>query len=61
MGDRHGKGEYENYEDGTKETGQWDNGRLGEFECYDKSGTLTHRKIYDYGELIKCEEVKQQI
>ena len=47
MNDRHGKGELE-YEDGSKEIGQWDNHKKqGEFECYDQSGTLTHRKIYE--------------
>ena len=56
----YGKGEWE-HEDGSKERGQWvkGKGRQGEFECYDQSGTLTHRKIYENGKEIKCEEVKQ--
>ena len=61
MGDFHGNGEFE-YEDGSKEIGQWvKDKKQGEFECYDKRGTLTHRKIYEDGKEIKCEEVKQKI
>ena len=60
MGAYHGKGEFE-YEDGRKEIGQWDKGRQGEFECYNKSGALTHIKIYKDDQEIECEEVKQQI
>ena len=62
MSYRHGKGEYE-YKDGGKEIGQCvkGKGRQGEFECYDQSGTLTHRKIYKDGKVIECEEVKHQI
>ena len=61
MGDMHGKGEWE-YKDGSKEIGQWiNNKRQGEFECYDQSGTLTHRKIYEDDKEIECEEVKQKI
>ena len=59
--DKHGKGELE-YNDGGKEIGQWVKSRKqGEFKCYDKSGTLTHTKIYKDGKEIACEEVKQQI
>ena len=57
----HGKG-VEYYEDGRKEIGQWVEGsKQGEFECHDKSGTLTHTKIYKDDKEIECEEVKQQI
>ena len=57
----HGKGEFV-FEDGSKEIGQWDEDyREGEFQCYDKSGTLTHTKIYKANKEIKCEEVKQKI
>ena len=59
---KNGRGEEEYYKDGSKEIGQWDsNYKQGEFECYDQSGALTHRKIYKDNEEIKCEEVKQQI
>ena len=62
MGDRHGKGEEEYYEDGRKEVGHWVYGqKQGEFECYDQSRTLTHTKIYENNIEIECEEVKQQI
>ena len=61
MNFKHGKGEWE-YEDGSKEIGQWVTvWKQGDFECYDKSGTLTHRKIYKDNKVIKCEEVKQKI
>ena len=57
----HGKGEFEN-EHGTKEIGQWvKDWKQGEFECYDQTGTLTHRKIYKNDQEIECEEVKQKI
>ena len=56
-----GKGEWE-YLDGTKEIGHWvEDEKQGEFECFDQSGTLTHRKIYKDGKVIECEEVKHQI
>ena len=59
MDEYNGKGELE-YEDGTREIGQWvKNEKQGEFECYDQSGTLTHRKFYETSRVIKCEEVKQ--
>ena len=63
MGRRHGKGEFEYYEDdGRIEKGEWVNGdKQGEFECYDQTKTLTHRKIYDHGKEIQSEEVKQEI
>ena len=62
MGKYHGKGEWECYIDGRKEIGQWVYGKKqGEFQCYDQSGTLTHAKIYDDDQEIKCEEVKQKI
>ena len=62
MGCKHGKGELE-YEDGRKEIGKWVGfkGKQGEFECYDKSGTLTHIKVYEIDEEIECEEIKQEI
>ena len=61
MGFLYGKGEYEYYEDGSKEIGQWvESGKQGEFECHDKSGKFTHRKIYKDGKVIKCEEVKSK-
>ena len=57
----HGKGE-EEYEDGAKEIGHWAKGqKQGYFECKNKSGALTHRKLYKDDREIKCEEVKQQI
>ena len=61
MGEKHGKGEsYE--EDGKIEIGQWIEGnKQGEFECYDINGRFTHRKVYDDGEIIKIEEVKEII
>ena len=56
------KGEWEYYKDGSKEIGQrYDGYKQGKFECYDKSGTLTHTKIYKDDKEIKWEEVKQQI
>ena len=62
MGIIHGKGTYEYYEDGRKEAGQWvKNKRQGEFECYDKNGTLTHKMTYKDDEVIKYEEVQQKI
>ena len=59
MSQYHGKREWEYYEDGRKEIGHcvYDN-RQGEFEFYDQSGTLTHRKIYKDGKVIECEELK---
>ena len=62
MENRHGKGEWEYYEDGRKEIGKWvENEKQEEFECYDQSGALTHRKIYRNDIEIKCEEVKHHI
>ena len=62
MGYIHGKGERKYHEDGRKEVGQWVKSlNQGEFECYDRSGALTHRKIYEDGREIKCEQVKQMI
>ena len=62
MNYRDGQGEYE-YKDGSKEIGQWlkGKGKQGEFECYDKRGTLTHKKIYKDDKEIECEEVKKEI
>ena len=61
MGKYHWKGEFEN-EDGTKEIGKWIGGNKdGEFECYDKTERLTHRKVYKDDKEIECAEVKQQI
>ena len=62
MGAKHGKGEYEYYEDGNKEIGHWvKDSKQGEFECYNKSGKLIQTKTYKDGKVIKCEEVKHQI
>ena len=58
----HGKGEEEYCKDGRKEIGHWvKQKKQGKFEWYDKSGTLTHRKIYEDNKEIECEEVKQKI
>ena len=62
MSYRHGKGEWEYYEEGTKEIGQWvKDKKQGEFEWYDKSGKLTHTEIYEDNKEIEGEEVKKKI
>ena len=62
MGNYHGKGEYKHHDDGSKEIGRWfENKKQGEFKCYDKNGTLTHRKIYKDDKEIEGEEIEQQV
>ena len=53
MGERHGKGEYEFYESGEREIGQYVNHKAeGDHKCYDKQGNMTV-KHYKDGEEVE--------
>ena len=53
MGKKHGKGEYEFYESGNREIGQYVNGKEeGEHKIYDKEGNMTV-KHYKDGEEVE--------
>ena len=53
MGDRHGKGEHEFYEDRKRGVGQWIRGRAeGEHKIYDKKGKMTV-KHYKNGKRVE--------
>ena len=48
MGQKHGKGEFEFFEDKQRIVGQWiNNKREGEFTCYDKHGNMTIKHYKD--------------
>ena len=54
MNDKHGKGEYEFFEDGERRIGQWNNDKEeGEHKCYDKEGNMTIVHFKDGEEVEK--------
>ena len=56
MWNKHGKGEYEYYEDGRIEKGSWVDGKKqGEFEVTYKDGT-THKVMYKDGKRVEEDE-----